>query len=199
MCTMAGHGATVSTTQFTQNLSAGAIDLMSAALAPSSKLAYISAWRKFTCFLVENSLDPCFPLQSNLVLNFLANLHGKGFSHSSLKQHASVISFVQKSLGFSDIVDQFQLRNLLRGAIKIRGVVNTRLPIIKEILLRLLQAIPIVFSDLNHKLLLGSIFSLAFAGFFRIGELVFRSKLTVANLVQTDRVKFLFVNSKVTR
>ncbi|ESO85556.1 hypothetical protein LOTGIDRAFT_155042 [Lottia gigantea] len=108
-----------------------------------------------------------------------------GFSPSYIASNMSVLSFVQKSHGYSE-VHSFVTNLILKGIRKLNVPFENRLPITLPILIRILKAIPLVVPVLFDRYLLCALFSVAFAGFFRLGELVVKSSFNAKFVLQVS-------------
>ncbi|XP_071963446.1 integrase/recombinase xerD homolog [Antedon mediterranea] len=96
----------------------------------------------------------------------------------------SAISFVHKLVGLPDPSGFFLVQKIIRGIHSRAAKVDSRLPITKGILIRLLDALEFIEPLLPHRLLLEALFLTAFQGFFRLGELA--SKAKDSNVVQRN-------------
>lgn len=91
----------------------------------------------------------------------------------------------------SDPTHNLLVRKILKGSQQSTKSPDTRMPITKPILLKLLSALNSTVSDRNNILLLRSIFLLAFRAFFRLGELVVGDKEHVAKVIQRTDLTFI--------
>jgi hypothetical protein len=75
------------------------------------------------------------------------------------------------------------------------GRKDTRLPITKDILINLIEALKICISDTHHRILLRAIFLLAFNAFLRLGEILVREPSTVVTVLQKSDVNIYYDNN----
>ena len=81
----------------------------------------------------------------------------------------------------------------MKGCQQLKKSPDTRMPITKPILLKILSALPETIPDNNNIIMLRAIFLLAFHGFFRLGELVVQDKEHVAKVIQITKTDLNFV------
>ncbi|XP_021342874.1 uncharacterized protein LOC110443160 isoform X3 [Mizuhopecten yessoensis] len=171
--TMAQQSSHGSTHQPTNALSAQALRLLSAATADRTKVSYLRSWQLLEQFLQPSSIK--LPLPVDVVGNFVAHLFSNKYSPATIATHVSAISYVHKILGLEDMTHSFLIRKMLKGCQKMKGVSDSRLPITKDILYKIVNALNFVVSDPQIRLLLRTLFLLAFNAFMRLGELVCKS------------------------
>ena len=131
-----------------------------------------------------------FPCSLAIICNFISHLHSQSLSPSTILPHVSAISYVHKICNVTDPTQQFLVRKILKGAQNLKKSSDSRLPITKPILLRILAALQHTVSDKNGIILLRAIFLLAFHGFFRLGELVSRIKESFHLVFQRNDINF---------
>ena len=105
----------------------------------------------------------------------------------------SAISYYHKLSGLKDPADTFIVHKLLQGARKLSPASDTRLPITKDILIRLINSVNFITSLPYHQALLSSMFSLAFYGFLRVGEITGYNKnvLSISQVTITSDVIYI--------
>ncbi|KAJ8319669.1 hypothetical protein KUTeg_002778 [Tegillarca granosa] len=119
-----------------------------------------------------------------------SNLYQKGYSPSSIAGHMSAISYVHKLLDIPDPTQSFLIRKLLKGAQNLSKAPDTRMPITKQLLHQILSSLNHTAGTAIERHLLQSLFSLAFHGFFRLGELIPK---TAANVDRQQPAHRFFV------
>jgi hypothetical protein len=67
---------------------------------------------------------------------------------------------------------------------------DARLPIAKDILIKLMNALPFVIQNVDNQLLLKAMFALAFYAFLRIGEITTKHNLNGSEVLQVSNVSF---------
>lgn len=85
--------------------------------------------------------------------------------------YVSAIGFQHKLSGVSDPTGTFVIQKLLQATKYDRRSLDTRLPITEPLLMRLSQATSCTIGNDYHRVLFNCMMSLAFLGFFRVGEL----------------------------
>lgn len=126
-----------------------------------------------------------------LLCNFVASLYQKGYSPSSIAGHMSAISYVHKLLDIPDPTQSFLIRKLLKGAQNLSKAPDTRMPITKQLLHQILSSLNHTAGTAIERHLLQSLFSLAFHGFFRLGELIPKTAANVDRVLQVQNVSVL--------
>ena len=152
-------------------LSATAHQLLSASLSHSTRAAYLRAWGSFQNFLLAFDVTPVFPVPSSIMLMFIAHLHQKGYSASTIASQASAIGFVHKLHCVSDPYEAFVVKKALLAVRKGQQPKSQRLPITLEVLKKLVLALPEVISNVYRRCLFKAMFLIAFHGFLRVGEM----------------------------
>ena len=121
-------------------------------------------------------------------------MHSQSLSPSTILSHVSAISYDHKISNVTDPTQKFVVRKILKGAQNLKKSSDSRLPITKPILLRILAALQHTVSYENGIILLRAIFLLAFLlafhGFFRLGELVSRNKESFHLVLQRNDINF---------
>lgn len=194
---MAGPGTSNCADRLVKDLSDSAKHLLHSALAPSTRKQYIRSWNLFFAFVPSKTIS--LPLAPNHLANFIAHLYEKGLQPSTICSHVSAISYVHKILNISDPTELFLIKKILKGCEKVTGTASsdTRLPITKNLLGKLMSSLPTVVSNHFQQLLLKAIFSVAFHGFFRLGELVVRIPENISKVLQRQDVQFITDNDKI--
>lgn len=147
-----------------------ATSLIAASLTPASHRCYQNYLSQFQLFARHYNF-PIFPTSPRAVVAFAAYLYEKGYAPSTIASHFSAISYYHKLSGLIDPADSFIVRKLLQGARKLSPAADSRLPITKDILIRLIDSVTFVTHLPYHQALLAAMFSLAFYAFLRVGEI----------------------------
>lgn len=102
---------------------------------------------------------------------FVAYLHGKGYSASSLPRILAAISYCHKMLELADPTKSFLISKLISGAKSMHVSKGSRLPITRPVLDKLYQAasqsLPLGFDRVAFR----AAITLGFAAYMRIGEM----------------------------
>ena len=100
----------------------------------------------------------------------------------------SAVGYFHKNNGFPDRTNNYIVGRLLAGARNLGSVTDVRLPVTLPILVRLVQAIPTVFSSHYRRIMLRAMMVLAFRAYLRVGEMVPRSRSTTQGCLQLGDV-----------
>ena len=146
---------------------------MDASLADSTKIQYKKVWNEFTLFCSEKLLksDANLPVSINTLSLFLASLFQKGYAPASICTYNSAISYFHKLHNMQDPASSFFIVKMLHGARKTRPCFDSRLPITRSILQRLISALNHTCSNPYYQAMYKAMFSIAFYGFLRVGEI----------------------------
>ena len=82
-----------------------------------------------------------------MLSQFIAYLFIRNYSPSSIASYISAISFVHKSNSLTDPINSFLIKKILKGEQNLKGKTDTRLPITKDILIKLMTALPFVIAS----------------------------------------------------
>lgn len=83
------------------------------------------------------------PRQNNVTITGgLIHLYSSQFSEGTISSHISAFSYVHKLLGLPDPSQMFIVKILLRGCYKMGRSVDSRLPITRDILKKIINALP---------------------------------------------------------
>lgn len=157
---------------------------------------YLNTWKKLFEFIGTQSIT--LPLQVVHIANFIGHLFSLGLKPSTIDSHISAISYPHKILDLSDPTSAFIIRKILKGCEKLSPSSDSRLPITKSILLKLVQSLTSVVKPHYNQTLLKAIFLVAFHGLFRLGELVIRPGQVHNQVVQRDDVTFCYEGNHLT-
>lgn len=149
--------------------------MLSASLAQSSRAVYRRGVLKYAEFnnAVLRGLD-IFPISIDSTLLFIAYLHLSGLSAASIQTYVAALSYFNRLIGASNLTSSFVIQKALVGAQRISPTPTTRLPIHLSMLHNLLDAIA-RYTPGYDRFLFRAMFSIAFHGFLRIGEITIRS------------------------
>ena len=162
--------------------------LIGSSLSQTTKSSYSNSLKLFDNFREEFNLLPTWPPPLNYLVNFISYLSLKSYSPSSIKLSMSAVSFCCKIRNLNDPTHNFIICKMLSGLSRIDKRKDLRMPVTLEILVKVILALPNICSSQYESFLFSSLFSLAFFGFFRVGELVQSSKTTVAHALQVQNV-----------
>ena len=129
---------------------------------------------------------------------FVGYLIDNGKQSSMAKSYVSAIKAVLTNHGIKINEDQFLINSLTKACRLINDRIRTRLPIQKDMLVILLNQIDKHFDNINQpylKIMYKALFSMAYFGLFRIGELTTGEHTVRAKDVQlgSNKRKLLFI------
>lgn len=101
---------------------------------------------------------------------FIAHMYRNGLSHSTVNCYISGLSFYSKINNIEDFTQMFIVRKMIVGMKRTRSKCDTQLPITRELLKKIMAILPSICSNSYEAKLFKAAFSLAFYGFFRVGE-----------------------------
>ena len=149
-------------------------------LASSTRRSYQAASKRFSEFCSRFSITTPFPVTEQVLCCFAAYLADVGLKPGTVKVYLAAVRNLQLSLGLPDPRDQSSLPFLKRVLMGIsraqmpRSAQNRpRLPITGPLLVRIHSILK--QSSNPEKICIWAICSLAFFGFFRLGELLLES------------------------
>lgn len=131
------------------------------------------------------------------VCNFIGHLFLLNYSPSSIASHISAISYVHKVQNLYDPTQAFVTKKILKGCQSSVPTRDARLPITPEILRQLLNALAHTVPQHSLRILLRSLFLLAFHAFLRLGEIAVKSLHDSQSVLQRSDVSFEYTNSVV--
>ena len=144
-------------------------------MANNTQLVYRNALSAFSKFRAQYNLPELWPSPSNHIILFLTACFGNGYSPSTLASYCSGIGFLHKVNGLKDPTDEFVVRKLLEGCRRRRKVIDTRAPIGRSLLEKIVCLLPKVCRNSYETKLFLAAYTLAYFGLLRISELVYTS------------------------
>ena len=130
------------------------------------------------------------PLDTNKILEFISFLDLNNFASASITTYITAISFVHKMANVHDPTAKFCVQKVLCAVNKLHGREDSRLPITLILLSSLNLSLSSAIRNTYHRILLQAMFSTAFFGLCRIGEItqqpdgmisLFSNQITVHN------------------
>ena len=188
---LAGQTPSTNSTSPASNLSDTARTLLHSSLALSTKASYKHSWTLYLQFCHQNNLMDTLPIAEITLCNFIAHMFEQSYSPASISSTVSALSYVHKIYNLPDAAQNFMVKKILYGAHKSSKSPDYRLPITTSILERLLTALESIVPNYFNKILLQCIFSVAFHGFFRLGELIAKTPSQTPYVVQKQDVNFI--------
>ena len=192
---MVGPTANNSTRSSTLYLSQSSLQLLKASVSTSTKQLYLRSYTLLHKFCAKQNVPFSLPFTEVLICNFIGDLFQQGYSPSTITSHVSAISYLHKLFILPDPTHSFIVRKTIKGTHNLAKSGDIRLPITKSILIKLLSALHHTVQEADTRVLLSTIFLLAFHAFMRLGELVARSSVYNTKVIQRQDILFLDDNS----
>ena len=151
--------------------------LIKASLSAGTRKAYNKAWNRFGVFLSTiRHKQRKLPVSHTDILLYIAHLHQQKMAPSSISCQLSAISHFHKMKGLGDPCKHFLVIKAVTGTRNLTRSIDVRLPITRPMLRSLIDALPSNTKDGYERKLLTAMFTMAFHGFLRIGEMIPRSR-----------------------
>ncbi|XP_052102937.1 uncharacterized protein LOC127736433 [Mytilus californianus] len=171
--------------------------LLTASISPNTSDTYETAVRSFDQFRSSHGHAIVWPPSLNGICNFIAYLSVRGYAPSTVKSYIFGIAIKCKMLNITDNTQNFIIKKMLIGMERLDKRADSRLPITPQILDKLISLLPSVCLSQYETLLFSGLFSLAYFGFFRIGELVVNKSLAHYHTLSLDDFRFLENNVSI--
>lgn len=171
-----------------------ALQLLRAGLSESTRKSYRRSWELFYRFKGTKIIT--LPLSNIVICNFISYLFEKSFCPGTITSHVSAISYIHKILNITDVSNSFIVRKMLKGCIAKRQSCDSRLPITKDMLDRMIHNLDKCIQDLAISTLLKAIFLLAFNALLRLGEILIRSSKDIHRVIQVQDTYFSDYDSR---
>lgn len=186
---MAEQNTSANSSQPNSHLSTTALALLHSSLSESTKASYKRSWMLFQQFCLQGNVSNKLPISEITLCNLIVYLFEQNYSPSSITSMVSAISYVYKSFNIPDHSQSLVRKNIF-GANKSAKAPDYRLQITSSILVKLVNALQFTVPNFFNRLLLQCLFSVAFHGFFRMGELIAKSSSNYACIIQRKDVCF---------
>ena len=167
----------------------------------STKDTYYKVWKQFGKFYLRLDYKPV-RWEDKIVL-FIGHLINENKQSSTIKSYLSAIRAVLKTSGIQLNEDRFLVNSLTRACKLKNDEFRTRLPIHRKMLAVILKQTRAYFKKKNQPylaLLYQTLFSIAYFGLFRVGELTSGSHPIKAGDIKVGRnkrkMKFILRSSK---
>lgn len=154
-------------------------------MSVNTKTTYNVGLKKFKSFRQEYGLLDNWPPELEHVVQFISYLSLQGLSYSTARSYVSAVSFQCKIYNKPDITNNFLVAKVLKGLRKNKKS-DSRLPISPGLLKSILHKLVVGCSDSYEVSLFSAAYTLAYCGFFRVGEIAVSKN--DATLPDRDRV-----------
>ncbi len=119
----------------------GALNLLSGALAPSTRAAYSRAMNQFGTFAAAHHLPTNLPITVDTLSLFITHLFNRNLPASSIASIMSAVSYSHKIRSLPDPTRAYPIQQMLSSVRKTRPSVDRRQPITDHILQKLINAL----------------------------------------------------------
>ena len=140
-------------------------------------------------------MEKLWPPPLEHVVQFIGYMSVKGLGESTARTYVAGIAYHLKINGHVDVTQNFIVKKLLEGYRRKSKTKDIRLSITSNILENILKVLPIVCTNNYEAKLFAAAFSVAFFGYFRVGELTEGRKQLQGHAVQ---FKHLEISNKHT-
>ena len=172
-----------------ENLQHLAGQLIQAGIAYNSRSTYNTAIRVFNKFLSAYGFKSQLPIPVQHLTLFISYCFEKGLSPKSISTYVAGINYYHKLHGFYDLNGIFIVKKILEGCHRSRSTRDKRAPLTKHVLLAVCRSLTEVCFDSYEVKLFHSLFTLAYFGMFRVGELVNTNKHQQGNALLNEDVQ----------
>jgi integrase len=144
-------------------------------LATKTRSSYETAKNSYTAFCASRRINQAFPANVSSLTSWVANLADRGLAVTTVKAYLAGLRSAHVDFGFIAFDDSFyhpMLQRVVDGVRKFRGDADSkeRLPITRDLLVRILRRFD---TNTQFGAIMHAAFSLAFAGFLRVGEFTY--------------------------
>ena len=150
--------------------------LINASLALNTRKAYATGLASFCSFRQQQGWLSSWPPSVSEIILYLAHLSLTNHSHKTAVSYLAALSFQCKARSVYDPTKHFLVDKTLQGFQRSAKSKRIRLPITVDILQGILTKLSAACRNLFESLLFQAAFSLAFFGFFRVGEITSTGK-----------------------
>ena len=144
--------------------------LVNNSLARGTQVAYAKSIEEFASFKHKFGFGYSWPASYRQVAAYIAYLSLEGLAVSTISSRLSGIAFLHKINGWDDPTDNFLVKKLKEGCKRQDKVEDSRCPITRAILSRLVQVLGVICYNNYEAVMFKAAFLLAFFGFLRVGE-----------------------------
>jgi len=134
-----------------------------------------------------------FPSTHIMLSSFISYLFLRNYQPSTIASYVSAVTFVHKINALPDPANSFLIKKILKGTQNLRPTSDMRLPITRDILQKLINALPVVIRDNFNRALLQAMMTFAYFCFLRIGEIAVKNEQKV---IQRGDIKLEQVDSE---
>ena len=174
-------------------------ELLNSSLTAGSQKAYQRAWtcyRQFHARFYSACETHLIPVSIDALALFISYLSSKQFAVATIHSYVSAIGYVHRLRGIGDPTKSFLIQKLLTATSRNR-VSDIRLPISRPLLHQLVSSLSSTHSSAAQRKRYAAMFTTAFYGFFRIGELAAKNVDSGGDVLQYDDLCFISSNGRI--
>ncbi|KAJ8317263.1 hypothetical protein KUTeg_005167 [Tegillarca granosa] len=123
--------------------------------------------------------------------DFIAYLSIKGNASSTVKSYISAIAYHCKIHNVYDVTQSFIIKKMVVGLSRLDKRTDVRMPITVDILQKIIRSLSFVCFSKLESTLFSAMFSLAFFGFLRVGELVVSPQRQQGHALQSNNIRYV--------
>ncbi|XP_076075986.1 uncharacterized protein LOC143046807 [Mytilus galloprovincialis] len=157
-------------------------------VSKNTQRSYNLALSKLCTFRSSYKLKQDWPVPVNDLSNFIAFLSVQGLSGGTISSYISGVSYHHKIQGIQDTTTFFIIGKALEGIKRIQGGKRNdiRAPITVQLLSDMISCLDKVCKNKYEAFLFSAVFSVAFFGLLRVGEITTSSVIIGSNLTIFD-------------
>ena len=173
-------------------------------MAPNTFRSYSRALELFNQFRNIAQYEYTWPIPVEHIVSYIAYMYQQKLPHSTISCYIAGLGFYSKINNMEDNTQKFVIRKMLEGVKRTtKSQSDTRLPITKVLLGKILNIIPVVTKNNFELQLFRAVYSLAFYGFLRVGELTVGGKNNSNHVIciedtkiNSDHIEIIIKSSK---
>lgn len=151
--------------------------------------SYKVGFQQFELFRQNHGLVIIWPPPVEHISLFLAYLSLQGYSHNTARLYLSALSFHCKINSYIDVTKHFIISKVLEGMRRAARIRLPRLPITFNLLRSIVSKLGAVCFNDYERCLFCTAFTLAFFGFFRVGEITVTKHVYLKNVITIDDIR----------
>ena len=163
--------------------------LLETAIAPQTRRTYVRAFRLLTQFVSSTfQIDNTLPVSVDTLTFFIAYLHRKQMAASTICTYVTAIGYINQLAGHQNPTQSFVIKKLLAAVKRGTHRPDSRQPVTPAILTKLVESLIYTSVSYYQRIMLKSMYLLAFHAFLRIGEITHNKCST--NIIQLRDIQF---------
>ena len=140
--------------------------LLDTSMSENTKTVYQNALKCFYNFQQNYSMPNIWPVPTAHIASFVSFCFNPNYSLATVTTYMSSISFIQKLKNMDDLICSFIIKKMLEGFRCLRSIRDVRLPITKELLVKICSVLQSVCYSAYESILFKAAFCSAYFVFF---------------------------------